>query len=979
MRFQLVRSRLVRSLFTRLRLVRSVFVRSLFSRSVTRPRMSSRRRSVRRRQLPSFDSLLGFSGLESRAMLAADDIVVGLVGSAVVLTLDNAGVQITDLSTAYNAATSQLTITAARGAGRITTATPIPGITVNSAADTIVVNLATIPAFAGISVVGSVGADVITVGPGGVNLAAVTKGSANQSFTIDTGAGATDAIIVANAIATKGAGALSLTTRGTGMGWGIQLSAGVTAPKGAQTFAGDVYLETKTSLTAGGNITFTSTIGGLDRLTLSSGQAITLAGAITLPGMTVAAAKSVAVNDAMTLDGTGTAAGTSGLVIGANVNNVVFSPAGKGNARTISGFSGSGIQFLGGSTGSRITNVLSTNNGIGLKIAPGTYAGTVISGNSFSVNTGSGVSLNAATGLTLASNSIIFNGGYGLNATGTCTSSIVTGNQISNNPLGNVANLAVRNWFTQISSAPGLTMQQSAIGQAASMAGQLGLYSFSMAIDINGVSLGSTGALSTSQKLTSINATVESQATEFRRIGATTYVNAQRLGATGTPWVSLASNAGPAASAVNSLVSGLTPTSTLNAIQFPISSKLVSSNASGKQYEATIGKSTFATLLPLADLVEYTIPAAGNDAIPVKVWVNQAGYPTKFTTDVTGVGTIAVTFSNFGKAVSVVAPAAAQTGGIGSTSGQQLFANGVAATTAGATGGNAGIIYGNGGNGGAGDAGASGGNGGLGGNAGWIGNGGNGGAGAAGAIGGNGGKGGKGGLLLGMGGNGANASQVGAIGANGTAGTSPTDPGQDGGAGTNGQTGGAGGSGGNGGDGSWIWGGGGGGGWGGNGGLGGDGGRGGNGSSATAPGGAGGNGGTGGNGGLGGSGGTAGLGGTGKFVFIFNPAGNGRAGSTGATGNGGLGGNGGDGADGDATTPDGGAGGNGGSIGTGGTGATGSGGNGGNGGAGLSAVIAGASGGNGGAGGAGGSLGNGGDGGAGGDGAAGADGKAGHL
>lgn len=67
-------------------------------------------------------------------MLAADDVVVSLVGNQVVLALDPAGVAITDLHTAYNAASNVLTITAARSAGTLTRAAPIPGLTVNSAA-----------------------------------------------------------------------------------------------------------------------------------------------------------------------------------------------------------------------------------------------------------------------------------------------------------------------------------------------------------------------------------------------------------------------------------------------------------------------------------------------------------------------------------------------------------------------------------------------------------------------------------------------------------------------------------------------------------------------------------------------------------------------------------------------------------------------------------------------------------------------------
>ena len=77
-----------------------------------------------------------------------------------------------------------------------------------------------------------------------------------------------------------------------------------------------------------------------------------------------------------------------------------------------------------------------------------------------------------------------------------------------------------------------------------------------------------------------------------------------------------------------------------------------------------------------------------------------------------GVGTITVSFSSYGRTVRMAAPSSTQTSGMDSTSGRQLFADGTAGTTAGATSGNGGIIYGNGG---------AGGTGGRGGNAGWIG------------------------------------------------------------------------------------------------------------------------------------------------------------------------------------------------------------------------------------------------------------------
>jgi hypothetical protein len=271
-------------------------LRSLFARS-RQPVPSRRRRSVRP----------GVESLESRAMLAADDIIVSLVGNQVVLTLDPAGTAITNLSTAYASKAGVLTITAA-SAGTLSAAAPIPGITINPAADTIAVNLNTIPKFAGISVLGGEGSDLITIGPGGVNLAAVTRGAARQSLSIDTGAGLADAVVVANPVAAKGAGSVNFTTAGQATEHGIILAANVTAPTGSQTFAGSVTLDSNVTVTAGTTITFASTVDGSSRLMVSAGGPVFFAGAVggsrPLAGMTLARAAAVGIADAFVLDGT---------------------------------------------------------------------------------------------------------------------------------------------------------------------------------------------------------------------------------------------------------------------------------------------------------------------------------------------------------------------------------------------------------------------------------------------------------------------------------------------------------------------------------------------------------------------------------------------------------------------------------------------------------------------------------------------------
>ncbi|MFM8893534.1 MAG: right-handed parallel beta-helix repeat-containing protein, partial [Planctomycetia bacterium] len=485
---------------------------------------------------------------------------------------------------------------------------------------------------------------------------------------------------------------------------------------------------------------------GASRLRLSAGGKVTLAGRIgglsPLTGITVSRARGVSVAGAMELDGKWTS-GTSGFVIGANVNNVVFSPATAMNARLISGFSGSGVQVLGGSKGSLITNVTSTRNGVGLQVGPGAYTGTVISGNSFTMNRGNGVTLTAARGIRIGGagagegNSIIFNAGQGLAATGLSTGSLVVGNQISDNAAGNLPYTAVRSWFVINQSAPGLTVRMSALGRAAAMLGQLGRYGFDMAFDVNGVSVGSTGALNTGRRLIGTNVDVEGQQTEFRRIGGVSYVDARKLGATGTPWVSVAGQS-DAVTVTTSLVTSLTPVRTLASLEFPISSQFVGTDAEGRHYQAMVGKSSLAALLPVANLADVTVAMFGNEAIPVSVVVGQQGYISRISITLPGAGTIGVQFSNFGKSIAVSAPAASQTGGIDSEAGRQLFSDGTDGTEGEPDGGNGGIIFGFGG------AGAAGGNGG---NAGWVGGGGHGG------IGGNGGT---GGILGGDGGDGGN-------------------------------------------------------------------------------------------------------------------------------------------------------------------------------------------------------------------------------
>ena len=379
-------------------------------------------------------------------MLAADDIVVSLIGNRVTLTLDPAGAEITNLGTSYNAASGVLTITAA-SKGAISTAAPINGISVDTKADTIAVNLKTLKNFAGLSVVGGAGTDSVTVGSGGVNFAAVARGAASQGVSINTGAGADDTIRIAGPLVTKGAGGVNLVTQGQPGSHGIQLSASTRAPLVSQAFAGAVTLQSDVDLRAGGGISFSSTVDGAGRLSLSAGGAITFAGDVgnyaAIKGLTLVKASRVTVSQGLALDGSGTVAGTSGLVIGANVHNVVFSTKTPDTSgRTIRGFSDAGIRFLGGSQGSRISGVTSTGNGVGIKLGLGNYAGTVLASNMFNKNIGAGVSLVGARGVRIGVNGIVLNGTFGITAVGLCQGSVVvsSGGVGDSNPLGQIHN-----------------------------------------------------------------------------------------------------------------------------------------------------------------------------------------------------------------------------------------------------------------------------------------------------------------------------------------------------------------------------------------------------------------------------------------------------------------------------------------------------------------------------------------------------------
>ncbi len=583
-------------------------LQSIFFGRRRRPPNGSRRRGRR-----STGRQPGIEGLESRAMLAADDVLVSLVGNRVVLTLDPEGAAITNLATTYDAPAVRLTITAAT-AGAIEMAASVDGISIDTGADTITVDLKKITKFAGLSIVGGANTDSVTIGPGGVNLAGVGRGAAAQGFSIDTGAGVADRITVAGQIVAKGGGGVSLTTLAEGVAHGILLAANVVTAKGAQAYGGGVTLLDDVSLRAGGDISFSSTIDGVGRLQLAAGRAVTMAGDVggwlPLQGITLAKAGRVLVGGGLVLDGAAAGAGASGFVIGSNVHDVVFSP--QAAARTIRGFDGAGIRFAGGSHGSRITGVTSSGNGVGLQVGPGGYQGTVITGSDFSGNVSHGVALQAARGLTLggraagAGNAIVSNGGFGVAVKGRSAGSLVVGSEIGGNALGQVehylASTLAGNLLTL--DASGLQLRLDDVGRAAYRVKKARSYSFDVGVEAFVVSAGSTGWLDTRTAALDIHATVGFMVPPA---GATPPgLQRTMLGQ-------------------NRLATSLTPWQTLPGIEFANSVESVGSDSFGRHYRAFVGPSTFAGMVPLAGLQATPVSTADDVSVPVDVWVNAQG------------------------------------------------------------------------------------------------------------------------------------------------------------------------------------------------------------------------------------------------------------------------------------------------------------------------------------------------------------------
>ena len=213
-------------------------------------------------------------GAYSYNFASAGDAVVSLDNSnQVVLTLSSSGTTLTDVHTSFNSVNNTLTITAATSGNLITApAAGIAGITLdNSVADnTITLDLNTLANFAGLVIVGNSGTGSVTIGAGGVDLSAVTTGSANQSFTaniLET-SNSTSALVLTNAIKTKGTAATYLSA-GTINGSGL-----ITTP--SITLLANTGIGNTTALNlAAASIAADSTAGAID-INNTSGIAVSV-------------------------------------------------------------------------------------------------------------------------------------------------------------------------------------------------------------------------------------------------------------------------------------------------------------------------------------------------------------------------------------------------------------------------------------------------------------------------------------------------------------------------------------------------------------------------------------------------------------------------------------------------------------------------------------------------------------------------------
>lgn len=387
-------------------------------------------------------SYVGGDGNDVTVEAVTRDIVVSMDNDLLLVRLAGTDTTVRNLSTQYLPASRRLVLTVA--ADRPLTGGGA-GLTVNRRAGTVTVDLAQQPQFRGILVRGTGAADQITLGPRGVNLAALTAGTPSQVFVIVTGSGA-DVVTLRSPVRTKGPDGGIVVEAAT-----INLGATVDTQLGLQRYRGHTQLVGNTIL-KGGAIGFDRTLNGAQRLTVNATGTVgfldAVGGETPLRGIEIQRAASVDFSLGLRLDGRGLGSAANGLVIGSGVDNVLLSSEDPSlRPCTISRFGGNGILFRGGSKGSLIRGVNFDDNGQGITFLPGDYQGTTVASNTIRGSRRAGVTLEKSTNLNIGGvllgdgnqieGSLVRRlSGKGIVARGILTGTRISGNTINRNSSG---------------------------------------------------------------------------------------------------------------------------------------------------------------------------------------------------------------------------------------------------------------------------------------------------------------------------------------------------------------------------------------------------------------------------------------------------------------------------------------------------------------------------------------------------------------
>ena len=237
----------------------------------------------------------------------------------------------------------------------------------------------------------------------------------------------------------------------------------------------------------------------------------------------------------------------------------------------------------------------------------------------------------------------------GVAATGPCTGSTVVGSELGDNALGQVENYLASSLSGNllIQNATGLLLRLNDVGRAAYRAQKARSYSFDVGVEAFVVSARSTGWLDTRTAALDIDASVG-----FLELspGAMNPAGMQRM-----------------MLGQNHIATSLTPLNTLPGIEFAKSVQYVGNDPYGRHYRAVVGLSTFAGMIPLADLQGAPSIGRGGSPVPVDVWVNAQGNVSRIAGAFAG-GAFTMSLRGQGATRFVPAMAPAQTVGTNAAS-----------------------------------------------------------------------------------------------------------------------------------------------------------------------------------------------------------------------------------------------------------------------------------------------------------------------